>query len=123
MKNIPVPVSTEDKNSLKNLKSQLKSLGGKVDDKIKAHADILDRFAETLESEQLALKETVALLLQEVRSPALLELEATADEVKPTLVKIEISCFCDVRVTLYCSNKEDSSLTLVEYLCMSYSLL
>ena len=89
MKNIPVPVSTEDKNSLKNLKSQLKSLGGKVDDKIKAHADILDRFAETLESEQLALKEAVASLLQEVRSPALLELEATADEVKPTLVKIE----------------------------------
>ena len=116
MKNIPVPVSTEDKNSLKNLKSQLKSLGGKVDDKIKAHADILDRFAETLESEQLALKESVAALLQEVlfwtvkikayfythivltiffssnlqvRSPALLELEATADEVKPTLVKIE----------------------------------
>lgn len=66
MKNIPVPVSTEDKNSLKNLKSQLKSLGGKVDDKIKAHADILDRFAETLESEQLALKESVAALLQEV---------------------------------------------------------
>ncbi len=89
MKNIPVPVSTEDKNSLKNLKSQLKSLGGKVDDKIKAHADILERFAETLESEQLALKDSVLSLLQEVRTPALLELEATADEVKPTLAKIE----------------------------------
>ena len=89
MKNIPVPVSTEDKNSLKNLKSQLKSLGTKVQDKIKAHADILERFSETLESEQLALKETVAALLQEVRTPALLELEATADEVKPTLAKIE----------------------------------
>ena len=75
MKNIPVPVSTEDKNSLKNLKSQLKSLGTKVQDKIKAHADILERFSETLEREQLALKETVASLLQEVRSPALLELE------------------------------------------------
>jgi hypothetical protein len=89
MKNIPVPVSTEDKNSLKNLKSQLKSVGSKVQDKIKAHADILERFAETLEKEQIYLKESVASLLQEVRSPALLELEATADEVKPTLAKIE----------------------------------
>ena len=78
----------------------MSALGGKVDDKIKAHADILDRFAETLESEQLALKETVAILLQEVRSPALLELEATADEVKPTLAKIEQNlkhCFAWMR--------------------------
>lgn len=89
MKNIPVPVSTEDKNSLKNLKSQLKSLGNKVEEKIKAHSDILERFAETLESEQQILKENVASLLQEVRSPQLLELEATADEIKPTLAKIE----------------------------------
>ncbi len=90
MKNIPVPVSTEDKNSLKNLKSQLKSLNAKVQDKIRAHADILDRFAETLEQEQTYLKDTVFSILQEVRSPALLELEATADEVKPTLAKIEV---------------------------------
>ena len=55
MKNIPVPVSTEDKNSLKNLKSQLKSLGQKVDEKIIAHRDILERFAETLEKEQLGM--------------------------------------------------------------------
>ena len=89
MKNIPVPVSTEDKNSLKNLKSQLKSLGQKVDEKIIAHRDILERFAETLEKEQLVLKENVISLLQEVRSPALLELEATADEIKPTLAKLE----------------------------------
>ena len=89
MKNIPVPVSTEDKNSLKNLKSQLKSLGQKVDEKIIAHRDILERFAETLEKEQLVLKENVMSLLQEVRSPALLELEATADEIKPTLTKLE----------------------------------
>ena len=43
MKNIPVPVSTEDKNSLKNLKSQLKQLGQKVEEKIIAHKDILSR--------------------------------------------------------------------------------
>ena len=44
MKNIPVPVSTEDKNSLKNLKSQLKQLGQKVEEKIIAHKDILSRW-------------------------------------------------------------------------------
>ena len=37
----------------------------------------------------LVLKENVISLLQEVRSPALLELEATADEIKPTLAKLE----------------------------------
>ena len=46
MKNIPVPVSTEDKNSLKNLKSQLKQLGQKVEEKIIAHKDILSRWLE-----------------------------------------------------------------------------
>jgi hypothetical protein len=30
MNNIPIAVSTEDKNSLKNLRSQLKSIGNKV---------------------------------------------------------------------------------------------
>ena len=30
MNNIPIAVSVEDKNSLKNLRSQLKSIGGKV---------------------------------------------------------------------------------------------
>ena len=32
------------------------------------------------------MRETIASLLQEVKSPALLELDATPDEVKPTLV-------------------------------------
>ena len=48
MKNIPVPVSTEDKNSLKNLKSQLKQLGQKVEEKIIAHKDILSRWLNFL---------------------------------------------------------------------------
>ena len=43
------------------------------------------------EREETSLRETIASLLQEVRSPALLELDATPDEVKPTLVKMK-SC-------------------------------
>ena len=41
------------------------------------------------EREETSLRETIASLLQEVRSPALLELDATPDEVKPTLVKMK----------------------------------
>ena len=67
MKNIPVPVSAEDNNSLKNLQSQLKAVYVKVQDKIREQADILDRFEETLASEQLFLKETIISLLQEVK--------------------------------------------------------
>ena len=67
MKNIPVPVSAEDNNSLKNLQSQLKAVRVKVKDKIREQADILDRFQETLESEQMFLKETILSLLQEVK--------------------------------------------------------
>jgi hypothetical protein len=47
----------------------------------------MERFERTLEREEVALRETIASLLQEVKSPALLELDATPDEVKPTLVK------------------------------------
>ena len=90
MKNIPVPVSTEDSNSLKNLKSQLKSIKGKVDTKVKAQADILKRFEQTMAIEQETLKETVTSLFQEVKSPTLLELDSTADEVVPALSKIGV---------------------------------
>ena len=67
MKNIPVPVSAEDNNSLKNLRAQLKAVHVKVQDKIREQADILDRFEEALASEQSFLKETILSLLQEVR--------------------------------------------------------
>ena len=65
-----------------------------VQEKIKSQSDILERFERTLEREEAALRETIASLLQEVRSPALLELDATPDEVKPTLVRLthEYSC-------------------------------
>jgi hypothetical protein len=57
----------------------------------------MERFERTLEREEVALRETIASLLQEVKSPALLELDATPDEVKPTLVKhpkrLHKSCF------------------------------
>ena len=59
-----------------------------VQEKIKSQSDILERFERTLEREEAALRETIASLLQEVRSPALLELDATPDEVKPTLVRL-----------------------------------
>jgi hypothetical protein len=58
-----------------------------VQEKIKSQYDIMERFERTLEREEVALRETIASLLQEVKSPALLELDATPDEVKPTLVK------------------------------------
>ncbi len=57
-----------------------------VQDKIKSQFDIIERFERTLEREETALRETIASLLQEVRSPALLELDATPDDVKPTIV-------------------------------------
>jgi hypothetical protein len=58
-----------------------------VQEKIKSQYDIMERFERTLEREEVALRETIASLLQEVKNPALLELDATPDEVKPTLVK------------------------------------
>ena len=64
MKNIPVPVSTEDSNSLKSLRSQLKGIGGKVDTKVRAQSDILQRFEMTMVTEQEALKETISSLFQ-----------------------------------------------------------
>jgi hypothetical protein len=68
-----------------------------VQEKIKSQYDIMERFERTLEREEVALRETIASLLQEVKSPALLELDATPDEVKPTLVKhpkrLHKSCF------------------------------
>ena len=70
MKNIPVPVSTEDSNSLKSLRSQLKGIGGKVDTKVRAQSDILQRFEMTMVTEQEALKETISSLFQ-VRCKAL----------------------------------------------------
>ena len=64
MKNIPVPVSTEDSNSLKSLRSQLKGIWGKVDTKVRAQSDILQRFEMTMVTEQDALKETISSLFQ-----------------------------------------------------------
>ena len=90
MKNIPVPVSSEDNNSLKSLKSQLKAIKSKVFNKVRAQADILTRFEEALETEQVSLRETVTSLLQDVKSPTLLELDSTVDEVKPALAKIGV---------------------------------
>ena len=72
MKNIPIQVSTEDKNALKSLNSQLKNIGGKVQQKINSQADILDRFERTLEKEQSSLRETIIALLAEVKNPTLL---------------------------------------------------
>ena len=60
MKNIPVPVSTEDSNSLKSLRSQLKAIGGKVTTKVRAQSDILQRFEHTMATEQ----ERIALPVQ-----------------------------------------------------------
>ena len=57
-----------------------------MQEKIKSQYDILERFERTLEREETSLRETIASLLQEVQSPALLELDATPDEVKPTIV-------------------------------------
>ena len=64
MKNIPVPVSTEDSNSLKSLRSQLKAIGGKVTTKVRAQSDILQRFEHTMATEQEALRETITSLFQ-----------------------------------------------------------
>ena len=41
-----------------------------------------DRFAETLMNEQVVLKMNTIDILNEIRSPALLELEASGDEIK-----------------------------------------
>ena len=64
MKNIPVPVSTEDSNSLKSLRSQIKAIGGKVTTKVRAQSDILQRFEHTMATEQEALRETITSLFQ-----------------------------------------------------------
>lgn len=89
MKNIPVPVSTEDSNSLKGLSSQLSSIRTKVHDKVREHANLPVRFEAALEEELGVLRSQVANLFQEVRSPVLLELESTVEEVRPVLAKLE----------------------------------
>ena len=43
---------------------------------------IIGRFAETLMNEQVVLKMNTIDILNEIRSPALLELEASGDEIK-----------------------------------------
>ena len=90
MREIPIPISSDDKNSLKGLKNSMHSLSQKIQERIKVQADVLPQFQKQLESEEKVLKETIHEAFQDVKSSSLLEAEVSIEEIKPVLNKIEI---------------------------------
>ena len=89
MSEIPIPISADDKSSLKGLKAQMNALAQKIEERIKAQGDVLPHFRKQLELEERLLRETIQDALKEVKNPTLLEAEASIEEIKPTLNKIE----------------------------------
>ena len=89
MNEIPIPISADDKSSLKSLKAQMNSLAQKIQERIKVQEDVLPHFRKQLELEERQLRETIQDALKEVKNPTLLEAEASIEEIKPTLNKIE----------------------------------
>lgn len=89
MNEIPIPISADDKNALKSLKTTINALAQRIQDRINGQRDVLPRFQKQLEIEERILRETAKEALKEVSNPALLESEASIEEIKPTLKKIE----------------------------------
>ena len=89
MNEIPIPISPDDKNSLKSLKSSMNTLAQKIHERIRAQSDVLPRFQRQLELEERALNDSVREVFKDVNNRALLEAEASIEEIKPTLKKIE----------------------------------
>ena len=89
MNEIPIPISADDKSSLKGLKAQMNSLAQKIQERIKVQEDVLPHFKKQLQLEERLLRETIQDALREVKNPTLLEAEASIEEIKPTLNKIE----------------------------------
>ena len=90
MREIPIPISSDDKNSLKGLKASMNTLAQKIQERIKLQADVLPLFRKQLEGEEKVLKETIHEAFKDVKSSNLLEAEASIEEIKPVLNKIEI---------------------------------
>ncbi len=89
MAEIPVPVSSDDRASLKALKATMHTLGQKIGERIRAQRQVLPLFKEQLEREIRQLKEVIREALKDVRNPGLLEAEASIEEIKPVLKKME----------------------------------
>jgi hypothetical protein len=89
MNEIPIPISADDKSSLKGLKALMNSLAQKIQERIKVQAEVLPHFRKKLETEERILRETIQNALKDVKNPTLLEAEASIEEIKPTLNKME----------------------------------
>ena len=90
MAEIPIPVSADDRASLKALKANMNALGQKIAERLRAQAGVRPLFKEQLEHEIRQLKEVIREALKDIRQPGLLEAEASIEEIKPVLKKMEV---------------------------------
>ena len=67
----------------------MNSLAQKIQERIKVQEEVLPHFKKQLDLEEKLLRETIQDALEEVKNPTLLEAEASIEEIKPTLNKIE----------------------------------
>lgn len=89
MNEIPIPVSNDDKSALKGLKANMNSLAQKIQDRIQLQKTVLPLFQQQLLHEEKLLRETINEALKEITNPSLLDSEASLEEVRPILKKIE----------------------------------